>query len=269
VASLLRDAAEGAGRIVVLTGAGVSAPSGIPTFRGQDGFWTIGSFNYRPEELATWHAFSSMPAAMWVWYVQRAIVCRRALPNAAHAAIAALERRFGERFRLVTQNIDGLHQRAGNSPARVFEVHGSLFRLRCTAECSGPIALPDDLRCGEGPSAVLDEATASRLHCARCGEWMRPHVLWFDEYYDEEHYRFDSAMTAVEEADLLLVAGTTGSTNLPNHLVSLAASRGISLIVQNLEPSRFSAVAERLPAGAFVTGCATEALPRLVELLGA
>ena len=261
---LLRDVAAGAGRIVVLTGAGVSAPSGIPTYRGSDGFWTIGSVNYRPEELATWDAFSRMPEELWVWYLQRAAACRKAVPNPAHTAIAAIERTFGERFVLITQNIDGLHQRAGNSPQRTWEIHGSLHRLRCTAGCGGPSPLPLDLTVGK----KLDAATAARLHC-KCGEWLRPHVLWFDENYDEENYRFESSLQAVEEADVLLVAGTTGATNLPNQLVTLAAARGVPLVVQNLEPSRFSELAEQLHRSAFVPGDATEQLPQLARWLGA
>lgn len=264
-ADLLRAAAAAAGRIVVLTGAGVSAPSGIPTFRGADGFWTIGSRNYRPEELATAAAFAEFPDELWAWYLQRAAACRAAQPNAAHRAIAALERAFGDRFVLVTQNIDGLHQRAGSSPARTLEIHGSLHRWRCSDGCSPPDSLPADLLAdGEG----LAPATAARLRC-RCGAWLRPHVLWFDEFYDEANYRFDSALAAVDAAALLLVIGTTGATNLPNHMVERAADRGLAVVVQNLEPSRFTALAERLPRGAVVLGDAAVEVPRLAALLGA
>lgn len=262
--ALLQDAAAAPGRIVVLTGAGISAASGIPTFRGTDGFWRLGSKNYRPEELATWAAFERMPEDMWAWYLQRAIACRAASPNAAHTAVAAIERAFGDRFVLVTQNIDGLHQRAGSSPARTLEIHGSLHRVRCVAGCGGPIALPEDLF---ATGDVLDAATAARLRCARCGDWLRPHVLWFDEYYDEPHYRFDSALAAVEDAALLLVVGTTGATNLPNQLVARAAGQDTAIVVQNLEPSRFSELAERLPRGAFVPGDSTEWVPRLADWL--
>jgi NAD-dependent deacetylase len=265
VQALLRDAAAAPGRIVALTGAGISAASGIPTFRGSDGFWTIGSANYRPEELATWAAFARMPAALWAWYLQRAAACRQAQPNAAHRALAAVERAFGDRFVLVTQNIDGLHQRGGSSAARTLEIHGSLHRLRCADGCSGPQPLPDDLCAADDG---LDAATAARLRC-RCGAWLRPHVLWFDEYYDEVHYRFDSALAAIDAAALLLVVGTTGATNLPNQIVERAAAQGTAVVVQNLEPSRFSALAERLPRGAFVAGDATEWVPRLASWLGA
>src|SRR5690606_10651146 len=114
---------NGRGRILVLTGAGISAESGIPTFRGEEGYWRIGSRNYYPEELATRAAFSRMPDEIWGWYLYRRSVCRAASPNAGHLALAELERGLverneGDRFLLVTQNIDGLHLRAGNSLAR-------------------------------------------------------------------------------------------------------------------------------------------------------
>ncbi|HLU39970.1 MAG TPA: Sir2 family NAD-dependent protein deacetylase, partial [Planctomycetota bacterium] len=100
-------AARAGGRVVVLTGAGISAESGIPTFRGPEGFWRVGSAHYRPERLATFAAFRAMPEAQWGWYLWRRSLCLRAAPNAAHRALVALERAFGERFVLVTQNVDG------------------------------------------------------------------------------------------------------------------------------------------------------------------
>src|SRR5262245_34496521 len=100
-------------KVIVLTGAGVSAESGIPTFRGKEGYWTVGAREYHPQELATHAAFEAMPLEVWAWYLYRRGVCRAAAPNPAHAAIAAIERALGNRFVLVTQNVDGLHLRAG------------------------------------------------------------------------------------------------------------------------------------------------------------
>src|SRR5437868_7857990 len=120
-----RAALEGAGRAVALTGAGISAESGIPTFRGAGGLWR----NFRAEELATPQAFARDPALLWEWYAWRRALVARARPNAAHEALAAYERRRGaEAWALVTQNVDGLHARAGSEP---IELHGSLWRVRC------------------------------------------------------------------------------------------------------------------------------------------
>ena len=100
----------------MLTGAGVSAESGIPTFRGREGYWTVGSTEYHPQEMATLQAFEAMPEEVWRWYLYRLGACREAQPNQAHRAIVRLEERLGDRFCLITQNVDGLHLRAGSSP---------------------------------------------------------------------------------------------------------------------------------------------------------
>jgi NAD-dependent deacetylase len=264
----LAAARRGHGEIVVLTGAGISAESGIPTFRGADGFWRAGSVNYKPEELATFAAFSRMPAVLWGWYLYRRQMCVQAAPNAAHHALVQLERAFGERFLLATQNIDGLHLRAGHDPERVFEVHGSLHRMRCMAECSPPVPIPEGLGAAWPKDHIPeDEGELLALHCERCGAWLRPHVLWFDEYYDEEYYRYESAQRAVVAAAVLLVIGTSGATNLPTRMVELARDHRVPIVVANLDPSPYSAVAQGTLHGAFVQGSATARVPEIVRAL--
>jgi NAD-dependent deacetylase len=117
-------------RLVFLTGAGISAESGIPTFRGEEGYWTIGSKVYQPQEMATWSNFSQMPLEVWRWYLYRRAICHHAEPNPAHLALADLEKNFGDGFTLVTQNVDGLHLRAGNSFARTYQIHGNIDYMR-------------------------------------------------------------------------------------------------------------------------------------------
>src|SRR5258707_520163 len=119
-----RESLARRGNVIVLPGAGVSAESGIPTFRGKDGYWTIGTRDYHPQELATHAAFETMPWDVWAWYLYRRGVCRAAQPNAGHAAIVRWDATLGDRFALVTQNVDGLHPRAGSPPARTFAIHG-------------------------------------------------------------------------------------------------------------------------------------------------
>jgi NAD-dependent deacetylase len=240
--------AESDGPIVALTGAGVSAESGVPTFRGPEGYWRVGSRNYHPTEMATATAFAAMPDEVWRWYLHRRGVCRAAAPNAAHLALAQLDGELGERFRLVTQNVDGLHLRAGGDPARIFQIHGNLDFCRCVRGCPPAIRpLPDD-------------AAPAALRCA-CGERLRPHVLWFDESYDEPLYRYVSALKAAQTAAALIVVGTSGATTLPARMCEIVAARGAPFIVVDVEPTVFAALAESTPGGLFLRGSAVEVLP--------
>jgi NAD-dependent deacetylase len=264
LARLLAEVRAAEGRVVVLTGAGISAESGIPTFRGAEGFWVVGSRNYMPQEMATRAMFDERPDEVWRWYLYRFGVCRSAEPNAGHRALVTLEDRLGGRFTLVTQNIDGLHRRAGSR--NVLAIHGDAAWVRCAAECGlGRVAQPEmGVRDAATPFTAADRA---RLTCPRCGAWLRPHVLWFDEYYDEENYRMDSAVRAAAEADLLLVVGTSGATNLPMQIGRICFSRGAAVVDVNPEENPFSAFAERAERGYFARGSACERLPAIVEAL--
>ena len=169
-------------RVVVLTGAGVSADSGIPTFRGPGGLWR----NFRPEELATPEAFERDPALVWEWYEWRRGIVRDAQPNAAHEALARIPDAV-----VVTQNVDGLHERAGSRD--VVELHGSILRVRCVSERR---TLMRDEPFEEIPP-----------HC-ECGARLRPDVVWFGEMLPQD--ALARAAAAVHAADLLLVIGTSG-----------------------------------------------------------
>ena len=265
---ILEEVRRRAGRVTALTGAGISAESGIPTFRGQEGYWVVGSRNYMPQEMATHAMFLRAPEEVWRWYLYRFGVCRRAEPNEGHRALVALDRALGEWFHLVTQNIDGLHLRAGATPDRTSLIHGDAGFVRCAAGCTpGKLPMPDlGERRAETPFRAEDRQA---LACPGCGGWLRPHVLWFDEYYDEENYRMQTALRAVREADLLLVVGTSGATNLPMQLGELALERGLALVDVNPEENPFSALCQESPRGFFARGLATERLPSIVEALTA
>lgn len=254
--------------VCVLTGAGISAESGIPTFRGSGGFWRVGSAVYKPEEFATWATFSKAPELMWPWYLWRRAGCLRARPNAGHQALVALERALGDRFQLVTQNIDSLHRRAGQSEGRMFEIHGCLERVRCSLACtSSHEAFPagfEDWTEGR----PLDDLAREALTCSHCGAWLRPHVLWFDEYYDEENYRFESTIARLLASDLLIVVGTTGATNLAMQMGWLAAERRIAMVNVDLEDNTFARLARGNPRGHFVQARAGDALPLVSSVLG-
>ncbi len=250
--------------ITVLTGAGISAESGIPTFRGKEGYWTVGSRVYQPEEMATAAMFLRRPEEVWAWYLYRRTVCRRAKPNPGHFALVELEHLLGPRFTLVTQNVDGLHLRAGSSQERTYQIHGNLDFFRCARECHTgihplPEALPEHQR-GE----ALSEAERMALCCPRCGGPARPHVLWFDESYDEPRYRFESTLAAADATDLLLVVGTSGATTLPNRVVANVLGRGGEVIVVDLEETVFSRAAQRSGRCWFLNRPSSETLPTLI-----
>lgn len=244
--SRLRELLQQVGRepLVFLTGAGISAESGVPTFRGEEGYWTVGSTNYHPMDLATNRSFRRMPDDVWSWYLYRRTVCGKALPNSGHHALARLEEVLGDRFLLVTQNVDGLHRRAGNSAERIFEVHGNIEQMRCWQECTlTPFAIPETVA-EKGKGGGFTDHDRAHLVCPHCGGRSRPHVLWFDECYDEERFRFESSLRAVKNAGALITVGSSGTTNLPMQMAHLAASNGAVLIDINPEPNPFAKLAQ-------------------------
>ena len=264
--ALLEPSKEPGAEILVLTGAGISAESGIPTFRGKEGYWVIGSKNYMPEEMATLAMFELHPEQVWRWYLMRFGVCRSAEPNLAHRALVALENALCDRFTLVTQNIDGLHRRAGSSGARTHCIHGDAAYVRCATECGvGILPLPA-IHVDAGQKDLTSEQRR-QLSCPHCGGWLRPHVLWFDECYDEENYHAESALRAAQTASLLIVIGTSGATSLPMRIGVLCQQLGAAIIDINPEPNPFSAIAQRAKRGHAVRCSACKALPGIVEYL--
>ena len=252
-------------RLGFLTGAGISAESGIPTFRGPEGYWTVGSKVYHPMELATHAAFTSQPWDVWRWYLYREAVCRQSPPNPGHNAITELaEQPLLNPVPLMTQNVDGLHRRAGFPITDLFEIHGHIAEMRCAERCSWErFALPG-LDLDPEAAKTIDDATLERtLKCPLCGAKGRPHILWFDEYYEEALFRSDSALKAMDAVDLVVTVGTSAATNLPVQTVQRAVNRGAILIDINPgEESPFGQVAERT-GGAWWKSPSADALGRL------
>lgn len=264
---LLQEFKKGTGRITVLTGAGISAESGIPTFRGPEGYWTVGSREYRPEEMATLAMFTRDPWEVWAWYIYRWTVCKNADPHPGHQAVVKMEKIFKDRFRLVTQNVDGLHLRAGNSPDRTFQIHGNLHFVRCAKGCTAdlfpfPQGIPD-----KGKNQPVTPEEKERLTCPRCGGLTRPHVLWFDECYNEIHFRAESAMAWAAATELLLVVGTAGATNLPMQIGGMI-SRNPHAILMDINPTDnpFHRLARNHGRGIALDGPAGIHLPELVAM---
>jgi NAD-dependent deacetylase len=231
-------------RVAVLTGAGVSAESGLATFRGGGGLWE----GRRIEDVATPSAFQRNPALVWRFYNARRAALRTAQPNPGHRALAALENHYASKsslFTLITQNVDGLHQAAGSR--RVLELHGSLRRIRCTG-CPyqanrGQEELPD-LPC-----------------CAECGELLRPDVVWFEEMLPMETWQ--AAAKATAACQCFLVVGTSAAVYPAAGLIDAARDVGADVIEVNPEAtlaSRRGGLGLRGPSGVI--------LPQLVQRLG-
>jgi NAD-dependent deacetylase len=250
--------------VVVLTGAGISAESGIPTFRGPEGYWTVGSAEYHPQELATLAAFRRMPREVWHWYLFRRSVYGTASPNPAHRAIVRLEQALGPRFTLVTQNVDGLHLRAGNSAERTCQIHGNIDYMRCSRACHDSLyALPPGIP-AKGKQDVLTDDELELLRCPRCHALSRPHVLWFDESYEEELFRSSTALRAAARCEVLVVVGTSGGTTLPMYVLNEALRNDAFVVDVNPDDNPFAQAAEH-NEGARLRGPASEHVPALVQ----
>jgi len=232
----LRERLEQARSVTVLTGAGVSAESGVPTFRGSDGLWR----RYRAEDLATPEAFLRDPALVWEWYDWRRQLIAKCRPNPAHSAIAALEGRFQD-FWLITQNVDGLHRMAGSR--RIVELHGNLWRVRCLEE----------EKTTEQHDVPLREIPP---RCA-CGGLLRPDVVWFGEALSPDAIR--EAFEAAESCDVMLVVGTSALVQPAASLPLVSKEHGAYVVEVNLEPTPLTALADESHHGK-----AGEILPRLL-----
>ena len=219
--SLIDDAAEilaGAERVAVLSGAGISKESGIPTFRdAQTGLWA----NYDPQQLASPQGFRSNPQLVWQWYDSRRQRLKEVEPNPGHFALAELAGLF-EEFTVITQNVDGLHQQAGSH--NVIELHGNITSFKCfESGHAGPVV----------PFGLPDPPI-----CQQCGSFMRPSVVWFGEALPEG--AFQKALDAGQKSDVFLVVGTSGLVYPAASLPSVAAEAGAKLIEINRERTPIS-----------------------------
>ncbi len=262
---LLEKALASPGRITALTGAGISAESNIPTFRGPEGYWSVGSKVYHPQEMATYAMFRKNPKAVWQWYLYRLGVCQQAAPNAGHRALVELERCFEDRFVLITQNVDNLHVRAGHRPETTFQIHGNIGYVRCAEECRRGIEpMPEEIK-GKARDQEISESEWAQLRCRHCGGLLRPHVLWFDETYNEHYYHLESALAAARDTDLLIVVGTSGATNLPSQVFAEVYRHGGIILDINIESNVFGDTADAYPLGQSIRQSSSTALPWIVE----
>jgi NAD-dependent deacetylase len=226
-------------RLFVLTGAGVSAESGLATFRGSGGLWN----GYRVEQVATPEAWDADPLLVWQFYSMRRRDGSAAQPNAAHRALARLEQEMGDRFYLCTQNVDDLHERAGSS--RIHHMHGSLFQSRCV-HCNRPFE-----------DRNLYEFAEAMPKCTVCGVAIRPHIVWFGEVPLD----LDRIYAELDRATVLLVAGTSGSVYPAAGFVHIANQRRIRTVYVGPEDPQNAYAFDEI-----ILGNATQVLPSLQAL---
>ncbi len=223
-------------KVSVLTGAGISAESGIPTFRGEEGLWK----KYRAEDLATPYAFAKEPALVWEWYNWRREIIGKTEPNKGHITIAKWENLFPY-FWVITQNIDGLHRLAGSK--NIVELHGNIWKVRCTRE--GTIKENRDIPLKEIPP-----------NCENCGALLRPHVVWFGESLAREDIEMAEEISL--SSDVMFVIGTSSVVYPAASLPFLTKRRGGIIVEVNISETPLTSYADF-----FFKGKAGEILPEI------
>ena len=222
--------------VTVLTGAGISRDSGVPTFRGADGLWN----NFRPEELASPTAFARDPALVWEWYNWRRELIATKAPNPAHYALVELEQRI-EQFWLITQNVDGFHPVAGSQ--RLSEIHGNIWKVRCT-------------QCGQ--TAFNHDVPIARVpQCPTCQGLLRPHIVWFGESLDPVDLQH--SVDALRQCDVLLIIGTSGVVYPAASFGPMAKAQGAFVAELNRDPTPQSDLVDMT-----IRGSAKDLVPQLL-----
>ena len=232
----VKDIINSAEYVAVLTGAGISAASGVPTFRGKDGLWK----QYRAEDLATPQSFRRNPQLVWQWYDWRRSLIAKCKPNKGHYALVELENRK-KHFALITQNVDGLHQLAGSKS--ILELHGNIWRTRCT-QCGD---IREDRRV---PIPILP-------HCEKCGGLLRPDIVWFGESLN--HNILNSSFEALKQCNVFITVGTSAIVQPAASFLSIAKQNGAITIEINLDKTPNSDLADYS-----LIGKADEILPQII-----
>jgi len=217
----VRDRIQQAHSVTVLTGAGISADSGIPTFRGPDGLWK----NFRPEELASPEAFARDPNLVWEWYNWRRELLATKYPNPAHETLVQLEQMLPD-FWVITQNVDGLHSAAGTQ--HLTEIHGNIWKVRCT-QCQH-IVVNRDIPLSFPPT------------CVDCGGLLRPHIVWFGESLATED--LECSYAALQRCEILLIIGTSGVVYPAASFASVAKDHGAFVVELTLDSTPNSSVVD-------------------------
>lgn len=224
--------------IVVFTGAGMSAESGVPTFRGKEGLWK----KFRPEELANFDAFIQNPELVWEWYRYRKQIITNIQPNPGHFALAEMEKHH-KRFAIITQNIDNLHRRAGSKT--IYELHGNIERHYC-------------IKCYKNFSNEEIISQQQAPHCS-CGGLIRPDVVWFGEFLPEDQWNL--SVTCVQQAEVFFSIGTSTIVYPAASLPFMAKNTGAFVVEINIEKTELSSIADEV-----LLGKSGEILPQLLKV---
>ncbi len=224
-------------KVVVLTGAGISAESGVPTFRGKDGLWK----KFRPEELATFDAFMANPKLVWEWYEYRRKIIEEIEPNQGHLALVDFQNYF-DKFNLITQNVDGLHHKAGSK--NVVELHGNIRRNKC-------------IRCGKIYESLEGTIEGTPPRCP-CGGNIRPDVVWFGEMLPQD--AINHAFAVSSECNLFFSIGTSAVVHPAASLPLIAKRAGAYVVEVNISPTEITHLVDES-----LFGKAGEILPSLVK----
>ncbi|WP_299678482.1 Sir2 family NAD-dependent protein deacetylase [uncultured Dokdonia sp.] len=260
----LRFCLEKGKKISFLVGAGISAESGIPTFRGEGGYWVVGSKNYKAQEIGTKKFFDVASHEVLKFYLYRKSVTEYAQPNESHFMLREIESLIEDNFALISQNVDSLHKKAGSSEDKTYLIHGDHDFLRCGDDCSTELyPFPKDIQLKSRGKDQLTEDEIKILKCPKCGEDLRPHVLWFDEYYNEKFFKKDTVLRISKQTGILFILGTSGETTLPQIIAKNVLSKNGTVIEVNIDDSYFSDLLKNKKNGMSIR---SKSSPFLLEL---
>jgi NAD-dependent deacetylase len=263
---LIKSFARGGGNLLVVTGEGVAEECGVASFRSDSRPFNYQGKSYGIRELMTQELFAQAPDVVWAWHLSRLAEMRQGLPGSVHQAAARAAEALGDRLKVVTECVDGLHWRSQHPAAGLFEPQGNLFFMRCAGDCPPVLHLV--------PEALLDRATQepltaqdlALLRCPVCGGPTRPHILWRDESYDEPLYSVNSILETARRTELLVMAGFSGHTNLANKVAwEITHNHRARIVDVNPEPNPVAALARRIGGLAYRTAPSV-LLPQIFEV---
>jgi len=255
-------------KIAFLVGAGISAESGIPTFRGKGGYWVSGSKNYKAQEIGTKKFFNIAAHEVLKFYLYRKSITEFAQPNQSHLMLKEIEHLLNDNFALISQNVDSLHKKAGNSSDRTYLIHGDHDFMRCGDECSKELyPFPKGIQLKNRKKDQLTDKEIELLKCPKCEEELRPHVLWFDEYYDEKFFKKDTVLRISKQTGILFVLGTSGETTLPQVIAQNVLARSGTVVEVNIANSYFSELLSNKKNGIIVNSKSSPFLTELKDII--
>jgi len=263
----IKNTLQSEAKISFVVGAGLSAASGIPTFRGKDGFWKYGSSNYMAQEIGTKRMFNVNSDAVWSWYLYRKTICNSANPNDGHKALKKIEDKIGDQFNLITQNVDGLHKAANQTSNRTIYIHGDLDFVRCSEECDSTLYQFPNQIANKKKGERISEFDKEHLICPNCGEDLRPHVLWFDETYNETYYKFQTAKSELDKTNILFLVGTSGGTTFPKFAIDRVKFFNGYIVDLNISENQYSDGLNKYENSIILRDKSEIALPKIYNLI--